>query len=578
MRMNPRLKTLFKGLVAAGLLLVLLGGLEGILRWTGVGQGEQTAFKPLPEQEGYQVLNAAYTRRYFHGRFQPTPAFTPFRTEKPPGSFRVVVLGGSSVAGFPYPFYLGFPSRLQQRLEAYAVGQRIEVVNLGLPNTSSYALWDLKEAVVAQAPDAVIVYTGENEYYGAFGAGSAINTLGRAVWIKRLVLRLKRLVLYRALERLFSWGQPWARHEALFMLKTIEETSIPVGGGVYKAGLAQFEANMGEVLRTFRENGIPVYGGTLVSNLKNQPPYGEEATADYERGDDLLAAGDTLGAHAAYVAARNKDEVRIRAPEAMNEILKKYERDGLLTLVDLQPLAVAPSPHGVEDEWFFHDHVHPAYNGYDAIADAFFEVLKPHPALEARGLRRYSDAHIKPVAFDRGYADVQVAIMKAGAMSSEDEEMSIHSALGIYVSSRNYLDSLLTKTFEGAVSVEDAVQAAIPIARSQGDTLRALLLYRSSLHWRPFDEEALHEAVSFAEVIADTSLLPISEEIITHAINLTGKAAYVSKLASLKLKEHLPDDAAHLVAMAEAQDPDAEGLKSVKARLRAVQERGRQIQ
>ena len=546
---NRRRKRTARALVAAGGLIVLLGALEVGLQWVGVGD---TVFTPLSDRDGYEVLNAAYVQRYFNKDFQPSLAFTPFRTEKAPGSFRVAVLGGSVTAGFPYPFYLGFPARLQQRLEAFAVGQPIEVINLGIANANSYALWDLKEAVVAQAPDAIVLYTGHSEYYGAFGVGSSINTLGQAVWIKRLVLRLKRLVLYRALERLFSSEPPGSDSSAARMLSTIEEMDIPFESAVYQAGIAQFETNMREVLHTFQENGIPVYAGTLVSNLKNQSPYGDPAVADYELGDVLLAQGDTLEARAAFVSAKDRDEVRHRAPEAMNEVLRGWAQEGLLTLVDLQPLAVAPSLHGVEDEMFFLDHVHPDHNGHDAIADAFFEVIKTHSALEGRGLKRFSDAYIRPIAYERAYADLQVSSMRAGPLEPGPEKaMALRNMLGIYMSSLNYQDSLVVRTFMDGVPVEAALRAALPRAGSQGDTLRVLLLHRSLLHWRPFDAEAIREAVAFAETTTDSTLLPLREEILLHALNLTGEAAYLNKLAALKLRQGLPEDAARLTAMAE---------------------------
>ena len=96
---RPRPKKWPRVLVAAGLVLVLIGGLEVVLRAAGMGADDHAVFAPLPDQEAYQILNAAYLERYFRYRLQPTPAFTPFRAEKEPGSFRVFVLGGSAAAG-----------------------------------------------------------------------------------------------------------------------------------------------------------------------------------------------------------------------------------------------------------------------------------------------------------------------------------------------------------------------------------------------------------------------------------------------------------------------------------------------
>ncbi len=123
--------------------------------------------------------------------------------------------------------------------------------------------------------------------------------------------------------------------------------------------------------------------------------------------------------------------------------------------------------------------------------------------------------------------------------------------LGLYRTSRHYLDSLTVETFINGLSGEEALQVGIRRARSQTDTLRAMLLYRSLLHVRPFDTEGIDEAVSFAEAATDTTLLPLSEEIVLRALNLTGDAAYLDRLAALRLRQGLPEDAARLKTMAE---------------------------
>ncbi len=57
-----------------------------------------------------------------------------------------------------------------------------------------------------------------------------------------------------------------------------------------------------------------------------------------------------------------------------------------------------------------------------------------------------------------------------------------------------------------------------------------------------------------------------------HSFNLTAEAAFLNKLALVKLKERLPEDAARLIALAEALDPNAEGLSLIKAQVRAAQQ------
>ena len=56
--------------------------------------------------------------------------------------------------------------------------------------------------------------------------------------------------------------------------------------------------------------------------------------------------------------------------------------------------------------------------------------------------------------------------------------------------------------------------------------------------------------MAFAGAATDTTLLPLGEQIVFHALNLTGEAACLDALAALKLRQGLPEDAARLKAMA----------------------------
>jgi lysophospholipase L1-like esterase len=47
----------------------------------------------------------------------------------------------------------------------------VEVVNLGIAATNSYAILDFSREIIDQHPDAVMIYAGHNEYYGALGVG-----------------------------------------------------------------------------------------------------------------------------------------------------------------------------------------------------------------------------------------------------------------------------------------------------------------------------------------------------------------------------------------------------------------------
>lgn len=574
--------------------VLVLAGLEGVLRWSG--GDDQDVFAPVPGHPEALTLNPAYLTRYFNGQFTPEVAFDPFLRDKAPGTFRVMVLGGSTVAGFPYRFYLGFPAHLRQRLEAEAVGQRIEVVNLGVTAANSYTLWDLREAVAARQPDAVIIYAGHNEYYGAFGAGSAVNALGNQIWLKHLVLRLKHLAVYRALERLWQGLFRREGDDRSLMARMIRDAGITLDSDAYRAGVTQFEVNMRAVLETFHEAGIPVYLGTLVSNLRDQAPLAgnTEAVIDFEQGRDLLARGDTARARVALLSAKDKDAIRFRAPEAFNEVLRTFAAEGLGTLVDLAPVARSLSADGVEDEWFFADHLHPNTIGYYRFGEAFFEALRAHPALHRRGVHALPpgavladtlDWRTHVIMLDRELADpferlfghLQVFSINAGypfnrSASPEQERILLDQTLGRVRSSLNYLDQLTYKALVNEVSAKDAVALALPVARARGDTLYALQLYRSALYWEPFNEALLDEAVAFAEAAApaNPAFVPTAENLFFRAVNLRDDVASLTALADLRIRRGQPGEAETLVALAEALAPDAAPVRQARRRLAAA--------
>ncbi len=50
--------------------------------------------------------------------------------------------------------------------------KNFEVINLSLTAVNSYTVLDFGKQLFKYQPDAVLIYTGHNEYYGALGIGS----------------------------------------------------------------------------------------------------------------------------------------------------------------------------------------------------------------------------------------------------------------------------------------------------------------------------------------------------------------------------------------------------------------------
>lgn len=414
---------------ASALLLLIpvafFGLLEGGLRVAGYGQA-YPLFVEVPSQPEYLYQNRDVGRRYFtQVASVPNSQNDFFRKEKADSTLRIVVQGGSSAAG--YPFYRGgsFSRMLEQRLLQTFPGRPVEVINTAMAAVNSYTLRDLVPEILAIEPDAVLIYAGHNEYYGALGVGAA-ESLGRFRPVVNLYLQLqdwRTVQLLRAglsrLAGLVAGRDAGERPDATLMARMVGEQAIPYESPLYELGLRQFEGNMADVLAAYRESGVPVFIGTLASNERDHVPFvsGLAPVTDADAWDAAYgdarrraAGGDTTGALAqldaliqedslsakafylkaqfldgqgrdvearvAYLAAKDRDLLRFRAPEAMNTILRELADEYGATVVETQAALAAVAPDGIIGETLMLEHLHPNLDGYFRIADAFYETLR----------------------------------------------------------------------------------------------------------------------------------------------------------------------------------------------------------
>ncbi|MEM1128272.1 MAG: GDSL-type esterase/lipase family protein [Bacteroidota bacterium] len=560
------IRSVFSGLVALAIPLVVLALVEGGLRLADVAAPRRTAFVEVPGRTDARVLAPSFAQRYFRG-FRPAVAFTPFSADPEPDVFRVMVLGGSSVAGFPYQFYHGFPSHVEAALQAAHPTRRIEVVNLGMTAVNSYTLWDLVPHVIDEAPDAVLIYAGHNEYYGALGVGSAFYGLGHQVWLKRLLLRLKDLALFVLLEDLLLGSpdpgpvDPQARTT---MARAVRDAGIVFDGPAYEAGVDQFVANMEAVLDALGAAGMPVYLGTLTANLADQPPLGEAVAAAeaYAEGQALQAAGDTAAARVAFQVARTYDDLRFRAPPVFNEHLRQFGAQEHVTVVDIEALFQEASPGGLEGASLFTDHLHPTAEGYALMGHAFAEALGRHPALQGTIAPAISalERSPSPDPIDATLARLQIArLMVDYPFQKEATPEGVQRAFGAVLeearTAGTYTDSLAATVFALQQPMQAALAAGMQRARAEADTVQALRLYHALFHWQPFNATLMQEAVGYAlgQARYDSWTQPLA----LFAAQRTGALYHYNALAAIQLRNGYTATAAPLLDYVETRDPSS---------------------
>ena len=399
-------------LILISLPLLLIAALEGAVRVLGLVP-TYPVFVPHPAAPNYLTMRPDVIRRYFPaGADIPNVTVEPhyFLTEKPKNGIRLFVQGGSTAAGYPYGLGASIASMLENRLRQSWPDKPVEVVNTALSAVNSYTLLDVADDIIAQRPDAVLIYAGHNEFVGIMGVGSNYR-LAESPAATAVYLQLKQLHLYKLLEQMLASKPAVAansQEKRTLMSKMAAAQPITVDSPLYQAGLAQFQRNMRLLLAKYRDAGIPVYLATVASNIADQLPFqSADLTPEQLRSLTALQQGDSsqfaslateaktqqhalltyqLGrwlrqqqrveeAQQWLSLARDFDTLRFRAPQAINEQIKAFADNKAVWLVDAEQALRDHSPDGLIGRQLMLEHLHPNLPGYFVIADAFYQTL-----------------------------------------------------------------------------------------------------------------------------------------------------------------------------------------------------------
>lgn len=355
--------------------------LEIGLRLGGYGRDYQLFTEVKGAPPGMIYLNPELSYKYF-GNLE-NPVFSPeigMRKEKPADGFRVFVFGGSSAQGFPYARTASFPSHLERKLQYSYPDKTIEVVNLGTSAINSHTLRDILPQVLERSPDLILFYAGHNEYYGALGPASS--RLGNPGFV-RLLLRLKQFRFVQLIENLLGSSNVSEDENKNLMQDMIGQSSIALNGDVFNQGVEQFDANLEAFISEVQKSDVPMIIGTLSSNLSGHEPFNSELEDDlgitaqnyFNLGQQALDAGDFTKAKEYFRSAKEADGLRFRAPQKMNEIIRKKSLDYKIPLVDIEFIFHSASRGGITGDSLMCDHLHPSREGYFLMAKSYFKKM-----------------------------------------------------------------------------------------------------------------------------------------------------------------------------------------------------------
>jgi tetratricopeptide (TPR) repeat protein len=538
--------------VAAVLLAVLpFILLEVGLRLAGYGYDTQlvTRFPPSKNPQ-VQALNSAVDRAYFGRGDLPGPEARPFRLPKPPGTFRIVVVGGSSVLGFPFPSELSFPRQLEVILQAQNPDRRFEVLNAGIVAITSFSEVDIARQAENCSPDLIVIHSGHNEFYGVGGLASTAGGTFNSLY--PLLEAIRR-------QRIFQLGasfvsQPIDKHLPEVLPADIE---IPLRGPTVAAAEKYYRENLEQIARQAALARVPLVLTTIPANLRDLSPMSslrattltaelesqqaerlhkieqhisyqeyeqaleqlelcrqlepQRAVLAYRRAQCLEKLQRRDEARQAYREAADADGCRLRAPSQFERIVRETaaRHTPAVLFCDVAEQLQSRSALAAPGNDFFLEHVHYNLEGHWTIALILAEYIQSAVLQAAWQPERVPDpqrraALLGLTPFDPMLGDtmasmiLQVWPLKLSPDSAHQAEYFADRLRAGYAG-LNDLDKKLFAELSLPVMQHDLVLAMGLGYRNAGELDKALRMFELHMHRRPWDVRGYEQAAAVLE-------------------------------------------------------------------------------
>lgn len=357
--------------------------IEFALRIAGFG----TSYSLFVEDGDTWRLNRQAAAKYFSSRDILIPELIDqsFPVNKPEKTIRILCLGGSTTAGYPYEININFPFFLQLRLEQMFPVYDFELINLGISAVNSYTVMDIADQLVTVDPDLFLIYMGHNEFYGALGAASA-EFAGLSRPLIKLMLTMREMRLYQALQSFFDMFREEIDQKQTNLMKAlVAKQSIQYNSEEFIQTHKNFRSNLEDILDDLADDGIPVILSTVASNLRDQKPLSsladpgdaavQPALKAYQAGRNLIESGDHMAALDEFKRARDLDLMRFRAADQLNEIIHRVADSLKIPLADIEDAFILKAKYGIPGNDLFLEHLHPNPAGNDLMAVTFLKKI-----------------------------------------------------------------------------------------------------------------------------------------------------------------------------------------------------------
>jgi len=413
---------LFRIAVAPFISLFVLAAIELGLRLCGYGYPTSFFLRTKIDGREYFVPNDSFGFRFFPPYLARTPVPQRIPVTKPPNTYRIFLFGESAAQGDPDPTF-GAGRYLQVQLRERYPGTDFEVVCVAMTAINSHVILPIARECARLDGDLWIIYMGNNEMIGPFGASTVFGSRVPATGLVRANLAVKRTRTGQWLE---NFVQHWRRNSASPKtwegLNMFKDRPLLYDDANRLRAYGNFKKNLADILRAGQGAGVPIILSTVGSNLKDCAPFGSahpasldeshkrdweqlfqqgvssETNGDYPNALDLFRKAEAIDSHYAelqfrmgdcdlavsnapralheFELARDYDTLAFRADATINHLIEdaaKARSNAGVHFLDAAGMLAQNSPRGIPGNELFYEHVHLNFAGNYLLGRAFAE-------------------------------------------------------------------------------------------------------------------------------------------------------------------------------------------------------------
>lgn len=411
----------FRLVALFGVPLLLLGALELGLRIAGFGYPTSFLLESSNGDKRTFVQNNQFGWRFFGPRAARLPFATSIPQQKPPDKVRIFVFGESAAFGDPQPRF-GLPRMLEATLALRHPGKDFEVVNAAMTGINSHVIRPLARDCAQAQADVWVIYMGNNEVVGPFGAGTVFGGQTTPLPLIHAGLAFKATRTGQLFDSMRRAAQKdSAGNGAWEGMRAFVEHKVPATDPRLNAVYENFRENLNDIVAAGEGSGAKIVLSTVAVNLKDCGPFAsshrpnvsgaqqsewqslfdagvkaqgagnfqeaanqfdraaqiDDAYAElrFRRGQCALSLNDNTRAEREFTSARDLDGLRFRCDGSLNDIIRKKSGGGIL-LADSERALAAASPGGIPGTEFFFEHVHLTFEGNHLLARVIGEKVE----------------------------------------------------------------------------------------------------------------------------------------------------------------------------------------------------------